>query len=232
MYTTRRCDGYPGEPCDHESGATAVRIDAQKKTFRAAEQDTAAGQQARAAYQAVVQATAARTLIFVDETGTHIDLARLHAWAPRGQRAYATRPRNRGRALTLIGALGLRGLVATLSIEGGTDGEVFRTYVKEVLAPRLRPGQLVVMDNLKAHKVQGIREAIEATGARLQYLPPYSPELSPIELAWSKVKAFLRARAARTRDALEQALTEALRTLTPRDARHWFHHCGYRTTRN
>jgi transposase len=85
------------------------------------------------------------------------------------------------------------------------------------------------MDNLKAHKVAGIREAIEATGAHLQYLPPYSPELSPIELAWAKVKTFLRARAARTREALEQALTEALKTLTPRDAQQWFRHCGYRT---
>ena len=119
-----------------------------------------------------------------------------------------------------------------MSIEGGTDGAVFRTYVEQVLAPRLRPGQLVVMDNLKAHKVAGIREAIEARGARLQYLPPYSPELSPIELAWSKVKAFLRAQEARTRETLEHALTEALNTLTPRDAQQWFHHCGYRIASN
>jgi transposase len=123
-------------------------------------------------------------------------------------------------------------MVAAMSIEGGTDGDVFRSYVEQVLAPRLRPGQLVIMDNLKAHKVAGIREAIEASGARLQYLPPYSPELSPIELAWSKLKAFLRARAARTRETLEHALRDALQTLTAWDARQWFHHCGYRTTPN
>jgi transposase len=174
----------------------------------------------------------ADALIFVDETGTHIDLARLYAWAPCGQRAYATKPRNRGRALTLIGALGWEGVVATMSIEGGTDGVVFRTYIEQVLAPRLRPGQVVVMDNLKAHKVAGIREAIEAAGARLLYLPPYSPELSPIELAWSKLKAFLRARAARTREALEQALADALTTLTSHDAQQWFRHCGYCPTPN
>jgi transposase len=118
------------------------------------------------------------------------------------------------------------------SIEGGTDGGVFRSYVEQVLGPRLRPGHLVIMDNLKAHKVAGIRETIEATGARLQYLPPYSPELSPIECCWSKLKTFLRARAARTREALEQALTDALTTITARDARQWFAHCGYRTAPN
>ena len=100
------------------------------------------------------------------------------------------------------------------------------------MSPPLRPGHLVVMDNLKAHKVVGIRETIEATGARLQYLPPYSPELSPIELCWSKLKTFLRTRAARTREALEQALTDALTTITAQDARQWFTHCGYRTAPN
>jgi transposase len=220
------------QPGDHESGAAATRADPQKKTFRATEQDTSEGRAIRAAYHEAVHAVTADALIFVDETGTHIDLARLYAWAPCGQRAYATKPRNRGRALTLIGALGWEGVVATLSIEGGTDGVVFRTYIEQVLAPRLRPGQVVVMDNLKAHKVAGIREAIEAAGARLLYLPPYSPELSPIELAWSKLKAFLRARAARTREALEQALADALTTLTSHDAQQWFRHCGYCPTPN
>ena len=157
---------------------------------------------------------------------------RLYAWAPQGQRAYATKPRNRGRALTMIGAIGVEGLVAMMSIEGGTDGEAFRTYVEQVLAPRLRPGRLVLMDNLKAHKVAGIREAIEATGARLQYLPPYSPELSPMELAWSKLKTALRGHAARTREALEQAWTAVLPEVSARDALHWFTHCGYCTAPN
>lgn len=180
----------------------------------------------------MISRSAAEQLIFVDETGSHIDLARLYAWAPRGQRAYAARPRNRGRALTMIGAIGLTGLVATMSVEGGTDGDVFRTYVEQVLAPHPQPGQVVIMDNLKAHKVAGIREAIAAAGARLEYLPPYSPELSPMELAWAKLKTGLRARAARTREALEEAWTEVLPLITARDARQWFAHCGYCTAPN
>jgi transposase len=171
-------------------------------------------------------------LIFVDETGSHIDMARTYAWAPRRQRAYAAKPRNRGRAVTLIGAMGVNGLVATMTVEGGTDGEVFRTYVDQVLAPQLRPGQVVLMDNLKAHKVPGIREAIEAAHATMHYLPSYSPDLSPIELCWSKVKTVLRARAARTRETLELAWTDALATVTARDARHWFAHCAYCTAPN
>jgi transposase len=168
-------------------------------------------------------------LIFVDETGSHLDMARTYAWAPRGHRAYAAKPRNRGRAVTLIGALGVNGLVATMTVEGGTDGEVFRSYVKQVLVPQLRPGHVVIMDNLKAHKVTGIREAIEAAHATLRYLPSYSPDLSPIELCWSKAKTILRTRAARTREVLELAWTDAVASVTPSDARHWFAHCGYCT---
>jgi len=128
--------------------------------------------------------------------------------------------------------MGVAGLVATMTVEGGTDGTVFRTYVEQVLAPRLQPGQIVIMDNLKAHKVAGIREAIEAAQATLHYLPPYSPDLSPIELCWSKVKSNLRAQAARTQEALARAWTEALASVTSSDARHWFAHCGYRTAPN
>jgi transposase len=171
-------------------------------------------------------------LIFVDETGSHIDMARAYAWAPRGQRAYAAKPRNRGRAVTRIGAMGRNGLVATMTVEGGTDGEVFRSYVEHVLAPHLGPGDVVLMDNLKAHKVAGIRETIEAAHATLCYLPAYSPDLSPIELCWSKVKTALRTRAARTREALELAWTKALASVTASDARHWFAHCGYCTAPN
>jgi transposase len=171
-------------------------------------------------------------LIFVDETGSHIDMARAYAWAPRGQRAYAAKPRNRGRAVTLIGAMGRNGLVATMTVEGGTDGEVFRSYVEHVLAPHLGPGDVVLMDNLKAHKVAGIRETIEAAHATLCYLPAYSPDLSPIELCWSKVKTALRTRAARTREALELAWTETLASVTASDALHWFAHCGDCTAPN
>ena len=159
-------------------------------------------------------------------------MARTYAWAPRGERAHATKPRNRGQAVTLIGAMGVHGLVATMTVDGGTDGEVFRSYVEQVLVPQLRPGNVVIMENLKAHKVAGIREAIEAAHATLRYLPSYSPDLSPIELCWSKAKTLLRARAARTRDALDLAWTDALASVSDSDARHWFAHCGYCTAPN
>jgi len=171
-------------------------------------------------------------LIFVDETGSHIDLARAYAWAPRGRRAQATKLRNRGQALTLIGAMGVNGLVAAMTVDGGTDGEVFRSYVEQVLVPQLRSGNVVSMDTLKAHTVAGIREAIATAHATLRYLPSYSPELSPIELWWSRVKTALRTRAARSREVWEVAWADALACITPSDARHWLAHCGYRTAPN
>lgn len=139
------------------------------------------------------------------------------------------RPRKRGRTLTCRGALGVKGMVAAMTVEGGTEGAVFRPYIEQVLAPRLRPGQGVLMDNLTAHKVAGLREAIEAAHAPPRYLPRYSPDFSPLELWWSKGKTGLRARAARTPAALALAWTNTLASLTPSDARHWFARGGYRT---
>jgi len=166
-------------------------------------------------------------LIFIDEMGSNLSLARLYARAPKGHRAYAAKPLNRGQNVSTIGALGVGGIKAVMTIEGGVDGEVFGIYVEQVLAPQLKPGQVVVMDNLKAHKVEGIESAIEKMGARVVYLSRYSPEFSPIELCWSKLKAFLRAKAARTKEALDQAITQALQTITAQDVRGWFAHCGY-----
>jgi transposase len=166
-------------------------------------------------------------LLFIDEAGSHQAMTRLYARAPRGQRALAIRPVNRGVHITMLGALGLAGLVATMTIEGFTDGAVFLAFVQQVLVPELRPGHVVVLDNLKAHKVAGIAEAITTTGARLLYLPPYSPDLSPIEECWSKVKTVLRAKAARTRESLEEAIAEAFEAVTVSDAQGWFTHAGY-----
>jgi transposase len=165
---------------------------------------------------------------FIDESGINLALTRLYGRAPRGERAVGSVPQNYGANVTLIGALSRQGLEASMTVEGATDGEVFSTYVQRVLAPTLKKGDIVVMDNLRAHKVSGIKEAIEKGGAQLLYLPPYSPDLSPIEPCWSKLKAALRARGARTRRALERALKQALTTITKADARAWFAHCGYR----
>jgi transposase len=136
-------------------------------------------------------------------------------------------PKNYGSNVTLLGALSCQGLNAVMTINGPTDTAVFLAYVTQVLVPTLVPGDVVVMDNLGAHKVKGVREAIEAAGATLLYLPPYSPDWSSIEPCWSKLKTFLRAAKARTREALDEALTNVLRTITAADARGWFAHCGY-----
>jgi len=158
----------------------------------------------------------------------NLALTRRYGRAPRGERAAGSTPLNYGQNLTLIGALSSGGLDALLTIEGATDGEVFRAYTQRVLCPTLRAGDIIVMDNLGAHKVSGIGEAIEARGASLVYLPPYSPDLSPIEQCWSKIKTGLRAMGARTRRKLERAIKRALETITQSDALAWFAHCGYK----
>jgi transposase len=129
--------------------------------------------------------------------------------------------------VTMLGALSLEGLVAAMTVEGFTDGAVFLAFLREILLPQLHPGQILIMDNLKAHKVAGVAAACAAAGVRPLYLPPYSPDFSPIEECWSKVKAILRAKAARTLEALEQAIAEALAAITSQDAHGWYAHAGY-----
>jgi len=147
--------------------------------------------------------------------------------APKGERMAEGTPQGHWKVLTTLGALSLRGLEAAMTIAAPTDGEVFTAYVEQVLCPKLKAGDTVVLDNLSAHKVGGIRQLIEGCGAQLLYLPPYSPDLNPIEQAWSKFKQFLRAAKARTTEALEQAVSEALKTITADNAVAWFRHCGY-----
>jgi transposase len=165
--------------------------------------------------------------VFVDECGTHTSMTRLRARAPRGERAYGTVPRNRGRNTTLIASMGAGGMGPCLTVEGATTKVVFETYVERVLAPSLSCGQVVVMDNLGAHKGDRVRELIEGRGCSILFLPPYSPDFSPIEEAFSKVKALLRKAAARTRAVLVEAIGIALSAVTPEDARGFFDHCGY-----
>jgi transposase len=166
-------------------------------------------------------------LVFIDESGVTTQMSRAYGRALRGQRVREAIPAGHWRTLTVLGALTCDGLLATMTIEAATDGEVFLAYVEQVLRPKLRPGQVVVMDNLAAHKVAGVRETIEAAGARLVYLPPYSPDFNPIEPCWGKIKQCLRALKARTLETLEQAITQALASITPDNALAWFQHCGY-----
>lgn len=166
-------------------------------------------------------------LKFLDEMGSNLALTRLYGRAAPGERVSEGVPQNYGENVTTLAAIGVEGLSAPMTVNGAVDGAVFLAYVREVLCPTLCEGDLVVMDNLRAHKVAGIREAIEARGARVEYLPPYSPDLNPIEKCWSKVKTYLRRAKARTREALEAALKEALLQITGADALAWFAHCGY-----
>ena len=169
----------------------------------------------------------AQRYVFIDETGTHIALTRLYGWAPHDQRAIGTVPRNHGKNTTLVAALTPDGLQAPWLIEGAMNTETFDWYVREQLAPRLRPGQVVVLDNLSAHTAASIRAAIEARGCELLFLPPYSPDFTPIEQAFSKITAILRGLGARTKEALWEALRVAVEAITPADALAWFAHAGY-----
>ncbi len=149
-------------------------------------------------------------------------MTRLYARCRGGRRIAEAAPGGHWKTLTLVGAIRLDGMFAPMTVEAATDAEIFLAYVDRVLCPELKTGDVVVMDNLSSHKVQGVRERIEAAAAELLYLPPYSPDLNPIEKAWSKLKQYLRAVKARTAEQLQQAIAEALKTITLRDAAAWF----------
>jgi transposase len=167
-------------------------------------------------------------LVFVDEMGTHTSLAPLYAYAPIGERAFFEIPRNRGKNTTLLTSLQREGMGPSMAVEGATTARVFETYVKRLLAPTLKPGQVVVMDNLGAHRPKRVRELIEERGCELIYLPPYSPDLNPIEEAFAKVKHILRKIGARAKEALIEVMSRALGAVSAEDVRGFFDHCGYR----
>ena len=168
-------------------------------------------------------------LVFIDECGTHTSMTRRRARAVRGRRARGAVPRNRGPVTTLLAGLSPAGMVTAMTVEGGTDTAVFATYLEHFLLPALRPGQIVVVDNAGAHKPDRIRALIEAAGCLLVFLPAYSPDFSPVEEAFSKLKILIRAANARTREALDAAIAAALAAVTAADAVGWFTHAGYPT---
>jgi transposase len=199
---------------------------AQKKSPIASERDEGA----RDLWRWLASRLDLRRLVFVDESGTHISMDRLRSRAPRGQRAYGRVPKNRGKNMTLIASMSLEGMGESMCIEGATDAKAFEAYVEYFLAPSLTEGQVIVMDNLGAlgaHRPGRVRELIEARGAELVFVPSYSPDLNPIEQAFSKIKNILRKLGARTHEALLEAMEEALSKVTPADAVGWFNHCGY-----
>jgi transposase len=166
-------------------------------------------------------------LVFIDETWTKTNMTRLRGRARRGERLVAAVPHGHWKTSTFIGALRCDGLTAPGVFDGAINGELFLAYVEQILVPTLKPGDMVIMDNLRSHKVAGVREAIEAAGATLMFIPPYSPDLNPIEMAFSKLKALLRAKAIRTVEALWKALGTFVDYFTPEECANYFRHDGY-----
>jgi transposase len=200
-----------------------------KKTLRASERDRADIQAERAVFCERVRQLDAKNLVFLDESGITTAMTPLYARARRGERAHGSAPGG-WRRLTVLGALSGEGMIAAMSLAAATTTRVFLAFLQGVLIPELRrrhPGATVLMDNLSAHKPKAVEIALTKAGFKLLYLPRYSPDLSPIEPGWSKLKSALRAAEARTRDTLEAALAPALDSITPADARGWFNHCGY-----
>lgn len=166
-------------------------------------------------------------MVFIDEAGSHVGMAREYARAPVGVRADDAVPRNRGNATTMIGALAHDGLRTLMTIEGATTGPVFEAFVEHMLVPVLSPGEVVVVDNLGAHKLKSVRERVERAGCHLLFLPSYSPDLNPIENCWSKLKGVLRTLRPNTKAALQEAIATAMDAITAADAAAWFTHCGW-----
>lgn len=165
--------------------------------------------------------------MFLDESGVTTEMTRRYAWASRSERVSEAVPAGHWRTLTVLAALTTAGVLASMTVESPTDGDVFLAFLEQVLMPRLEPGHVVVLDNLSAHKVEGVRQLIESRGAQLLYLPPYSPDFNPIEQAWSKLKQLLRGLKARVLEQLEPAIAQSLAAITPHNAQAFFRHCGY-----
>ncbi|MCO5220023.1 MAG: IS630 family transposase [Thermomicrobiales bacterium] len=182
----------------------------------------------RAAWEADQASLPSDGVVFLDETSTQITMTRRHGRAPRGKRLVAAVPRNHGPNVTCLAALTATGVGPSLTFEGALNGVVFAQWVREQLVPTLRPGQVVILDNLSVHKTPAARKAIEAAGCHLRFLPAYSPDFNPIELIFSQLKAHLRSVAARTVDALMDAIGEGLNAVTAATARACFRHAGYR----
>jgi len=210
--------------CGTRPSGSACRL---KKALRAAEQDRPDVAARRKLWRAAQPFIDSESLVFLDETGVNTKMARLYGWAPVGERCRDSAPFGHWKTLTFIAGLRLTGMTAPWVLDGPMDGDAFRTYVQHVLAPTLRQGDVVVLDNLPAHKVAGVREAIIARRAQIFYLPPYSPDMNPIEMAFAKLKALLRHEPARTIDALINRIGNLLDHFAPAECANFFHAAGY-----
>jgi transposase len=215
--------GIQVSPASISRARTVLGWTRKKKTLVASEQDEAE----RAAWREQAKQLPTQDLVIVDETGSRINMTPLYAYAPRGKRAIGSVPRNYGANLTLVASLSLQGMGEAMLLDGSADAAAFETYIEQILAPSLRPGQIVILDNLSIHLGPRVKQAIETRGCQLLFLPAYSPDFSPIEEAFSKLKTILRRAGVRTRQALQDAIIQALPRITHQDALGWFRHCGY-----
>jgi transposase len=202
-------------------------VAAKKTSLQATERETPRVQYARARYRQRTATLDPRRLRCVDEAGVNLAMTRLSGRAPRGERVVGTVPQTYGEHITRLGAVDCDGVHAVMTVNGATDADVFRASVQQVLGPTLVPGDIVVLDHLSAHKAVGVQQALARRGARRLLWPPYSPDLSPMELCLSTLNMAVRAAKARTREVLDMAVQQAVETITAIDARHWFKHCGY-----
>jgi len=187
-------------------------------------------QKQRVEFWQLVQGILAQDLIFIDESGINLAMVRLFARSPKGQRAYGSRPQKRGPNVSLLGAIGLKGVITQVSLVGPIDSLTFEAFIARKLVPNLWAGACVVMDNCSIHKGKAVEALIHQAQAKLIYLPPYSPDFSPIENCWSKLKSWLRSAGARSYSALDKAIQEAFAQISLEDIRNWFTHCCYCTS--
>lgn len=204
-----------------------MRVDAQKKTTVARERDRPAVIAKREAFARQQPTLDVSRLVFLDESGFRLGTPPHYGWAPLGEKSFGKTTEGAWQTITMLGAIALDGWRTLVTLNAPTDGDVFRAFVEQALAPQLRPGDLVVMDNLSAHKHPDTRAAIRAVGADVLFLPPYSPELNPIEKAWGKLKEIVRRAATLTREAFDQAVAAAMDAISTADVRAWTLHAGY-----
>jgi len=229
MSNARKRERHKSQSANHVPSLAKNRLDSQKKTFHADEQQREEVQRLRREYQQTYLDLDPAQMVFLDESGVHLGMTRLFGRAMTGERAHGSRPKNRGKNITMISAMSLNEVLTTMTYEGGTDIYAFMTFITQMLLPVLWVGAILMMDNLNVHLNKKVKEAVEAVGAKVKFLPKYSPDLSPIELLWSKIKEFLRSRQPRSREALDNAIKDALSIVTKKDIVGWFSDCDAKT---
>ena len=220
-------DGTASPHLIRVDGSARSGLHAQKKTLWAKEREQPHVQKQREQYLQVQPTLKPERLVFLDESGLRLGAPPRYGWSPRGEDCKGTQVQGKWTTMTMMGAIGLDGFRGFGTFDFATSGASFLAFMQKEVCPRLKPGDVVVMDNLAAHKVKGVRVAVEATGASVRFLPPYSPELNPIEKLWSKLKDFIRRQCTDTRELFDDAVAKAMDAISTDDLSAWYRHCGY-----